>query len=135
VVAHFHMIMGIAALFGIFAATFYWFPLMFGRMMNETLGKIHFYLTFVLAYATFLPMHFAGFAGSPRRYADFTTFDFLAALMPLQTWITHAAFTLAAVQLIFLWNLFRSMWRGPLAPANPWESASLEWRLEERTPS
>ena len=79
VVAHFHLIMGIAALFGIFAATFYWFPLMFGRMLNERLGKLHFYLTFVLAYATFLPMHFAGFAGNPRRYSDFTTFDFLAA--------------------------------------------------------
>ena len=65
VVAHFHLIMGIAALFGIFAATFYWFPLMFGRMMDERLGKLHFYLTFVGAYATFLPMHFAGFAGNP----------------------------------------------------------------------
>jgi cytochrome c oxidase subunit 1 len=109
VVAHFHTIMGIAALFGIFAATFYWFPLLFGRTLNERLGKLHFYLTFVFAYATFLPMHFAGFAGNPRRYADFTTFDFLAPVLPLQKWITHSAFTLAAVQLIFLWNLFRSL--------------------------
>ena len=105
VVAHFHMIMGIAALFGIFAGTFYWFPLMFGRALNERLGKLHFYLTFVFAYATFLPMHFAGFAGNPRRYADFTTFDFLAPVLPLHKWITHSAFTLAAVQLIFLGNL------------------------------
>jgi cytochrome c oxidase subunit 1 len=109
VVAHFHLIMGIAALFGIFAATFYWFPLMFGRMMDEGLGKLHFYLTFVGAYSTFLPMHFAGFAGNPRRYADFTTFDFLAPLLPLQKWITHSAFTLAAVQLIFLWNLVHTL--------------------------
>ena len=69
--------MGIAALFSIFAATFYWFPLLFGKVLDERLGKLHFYLTFIGAYATFLPMHFAGFAGNPRRYADFTTFDFL----------------------------------------------------------
>jgi cytochrome c oxidase subunit I len=131
VVAHFHLIMGIAALFGIFAATFYWFPLMFGRMMNERLGKLHFYLTFIGAYATFLPMHFAGFAGNPRRYADFTTFDFLAAVMPLQRWITYSAFFLATVQLIFLWNLFYSIWRGEPSPENPWESTSLEWSRSE----
>jgi cytochrome c oxidase subunit 1 len=120
VVAHFHLIMGVAALFGIFAATFYWFPLMFGRMMDERLGKVHFYLTFVLAYSTFLPMHFAGFAGSPRRYSDFTTFDFLAPLMPLQRWITWSAFALATAQLIFLWNLAHSIFRGQVAQADPW---------------
>jgi cytochrome c oxidase subunit 1 len=127
VVAHFHLIMGIAALFAIFAATFYWFPLMFGRMMNERLGKLHFYLTFIGAYATFLPMHFAGFAGNPRRYSDFTTFDFLAQVMPLQRWITFSAFFLASVQLIFLWNLIWSLRRGPKAPDNPWQATSLEW--------
>ncbi|MDQ1473381.1 MAG: cytochrome c oxidase subunit [Bryobacterales bacterium] len=111
VVAHFHLIMGVASLFGIFAGTFYWFPLMFGRNLNERLGKLHFYLTFVFAYTTFLPMHFAGFAGNPRRYADFTTFDFLVPVMPLQKWITHSAFTLAAVQLIFIWNLAWSILR------------------------
>jgi cytochrome c oxidase subunit 1 len=127
VVAHFHLIMGIAALFGIFAATFYWFPLMFGRMMDERLGKIHFYLTFMGAYATFLPMHFAGFAGNPRRYSDFTTFDFLARVMPLQRWMTFSAFFLASVQLIFLWNLFRGIFRGSVAPMNPWQATSMEW--------
>ena len=127
VVAHFHLIMGIAALFSIFAGTFYWFPLLFGRMMNDRLGKIHFWITFLGAYAVFLPMHFAGFAGSPRRYPDFTTFEFLSPLMPLQRWITGAAFCLASVQLIFLWNLFHSMWRGKPAPQNPWEATSLEW--------
>ncbi len=114
VVAHFHMIMGIAALFGIFAATFYWFPLMFRRKLHEGLGKIHFYLTFVFAYATFVPMHFAGFAGNPRRYADFTTFDFLQPLLPLQKGITHSAFALAAVQILFLGNLIWSLRRGPV---------------------
>lgn len=131
VVAHFHLIMGVAALFGIFAATFYWFPLMFGRMMDERLGRVHFYLTFIGAYATFLPMHFAGFAGNPRRYADFTTFDFLQQVMPLQRWITYAAFFLAAAQLIFVWNLFRSLWRGAPAPPNPWEGTTLEWSTHD----
>ncbi len=119
--------MGVAALFGIFAATFYWFPLMFGRMMDERLGKLHFYLTFIGAYATFLPMHFAGFAGNPRRYADFTTFDFLRQVMPLHRWITGSAFFLASAQVIFLWNLFRSMRHGAIAPKNPWQATSLEW--------
>jgi cytochrome c oxidase subunit 1 len=127
VVAHFHMIMGIAALFGIFAATFYWAPLMFGRMMDERLGKLHFYLTLIGAYATFLPMHFAGFAGNPRRYADFTTFDFLGRVMPLQRWITYSALCLAAVQLIFLVNLVKSICFGVIPPRNPWLATSLEW--------
>jgi cytochrome c oxidase subunit 1 len=128
VVAHFHLIMGIAALFGIFAATFYWFPLLFGgRTLNETLGKTHFYLTFLLAYATFFPMHFAGFAGNPRRYADFTSFEFLQPLLPLHRWITHSAYMLAAAQLIFLWNLFWSIWRGRCVSANPWRATTLEW--------
>ncbi len=130
VVAHFHLIMGIAALFGIFAATFYWFPLMFGRILDERLGKLHFYLTFIGAYSTFLPMHFAGFAGNPRRYADFTSFDFLAPVLPLQRWITFSAFFLAAVQLIFLWNLFRSLFRGQTAPSNPWRAETTEWLTE-----
>ncbi len=130
VVAHFHLIMGVAALFGIFAATHYWFPLLFGRMMNDTLGKWHFYLTFVGAYAMFLPMHFAGFAGNPRRYADFTTFTFLGQVLTLQKGITHAAFFTGAVQLLFLYNLFHSISRGVKAKQNPWESTSIEWAGE-----
>jgi cytochrome c oxidase subunit 1 len=128
VVAHFHMIMGIAALFGIFAATFYWFPLMFSRKLNERLGKLHFYLTFVLAYATFLPMHFAGFAGNPRRYADFTTFEFLQPVLPLQKGITYTAFVLAAVQLIFLWNLFWTLRRGTVIV---WTSDTQIWQRSQ----
>ena len=127
VVAHFHLIMGVAALFGIFAATHYWFPLFFGRMMDDRLGKWHFYLTFIGAYMLFLPMHFAGFAGNPRRYSDFTSFDFLQQVMPIQRGITYAAYFMAAVQLLFLYNLFRSIWFGPAALENPWESTSIEW--------
>jgi len=127
VVAHFHLIMGVATVFTLFAATAYWFPLLFGRMMNETLGKWHFYLTFIGVYAIFLPMHFAGFAGNPRRYADFTTFDFLAPLMPLHRAITHAAYFTAAVQLIFIVNLVWSACKGPVAPDNPWGASDGEW--------
>ena len=127
VVAHFHMIMGVAAIFAIFAATFYWFPLMFGRMLDERLGKLHFFLTFAGAYAIFLPMHFTGFAGNPRRYADLTTFQFLGALAPLHQWMTWAAYFTAAAQLIFLWNFVRSIRRGELAPSNPWNAGTLEW--------
>ncbi len=127
VVAHFHLIMGVAAIFGIFAGTFYWFPKMFGRMMSERLGKIHFCLTFAGVYALFAPMHLAGIAGNPRRYADFTNFEFLTALMPLHHFMTWAAFFTAAVQLIFLLNLFWSLRRGALAPANPWKAATREW--------
>jgi cytochrome c oxidase subunit I len=133
VVAHFHLIMGIAALFAVFAATFYWFPILFGRRMSERLGKIHFYLTFALSYATFGPMHFAGFAGTPRRYADFTTFDFLQPLMPLQRWITWSAFALAAAQLVFLVNLVHSMWRGERPASDPWRAGTLEWAGDTKT--
>ncbi|MCU1257608.1 MAG: Cytochrome-c oxidase [Bryobacterales bacterium] len=127
VVAHFHIIMGVAAIFGIFAATFYWFPLMFGRMLNERLGKLHFYLTFIGAYAIFLPMHFTGFAGNPRRYADLTSFQFLAPLLPIHVWMTDAAYLTAAVQVLFLVNLFWSMKRGAPAVRNPWQATTLEW--------
>jgi cytochrome c oxidase subunit 1 len=127
VVAHFHMIMGVAGVFTLFAATAYWFPLLFGRMLNETWSKVHFYLTFIGVYAIFLPMHFVGIAGNPRRYADFTTFDFLAPLMPLHKGITYAAYFTAAVQLIFLANVIWSAWKGKPAPSNPWNAPAPEW--------
>jgi cytochrome c oxidase subunit 1 len=132
VVAHFHMIMGVAGVFTLFAATAYWFPLLFGRMMNETLGKVHFYLTFVGVYAIFLPMHFAGFAGNPRRYADFTSFDFLAPLMPLHRWITWAAYCTAVAQVIFLVNLVWSVVKGRTASHDPWGVKSGEWSYNAR---
>src|SRR6266446_509472 len=92
VVGHFHMIMGVAAIFGMFAGTFYWFPKMFGRMMNETLGKIHFFLTFIGVYCIFTPMHYLGIAGNPRRYPDFKDYEFMQGLMPIHTFMTYAAF-------------------------------------------
>ena len=130
VVAHFHLIMGVAALFSIFAATHYWFPLLFGRLMHDGLGRWHFALTFLGVHAIFLPMHFLGLAGNPRRYADFTSFTFLGPLMPLHRFITLAAYCTAAAQILFLVNLFGSMRWGRPAPANPWQAVTLEWAAQ-----
>ena len=134
VVGHFHMIMGVAAIFGMFAGTFYWFPKMFGRMLNETLGKIHFYMTFVGVYAIFTPMHFLGIAGNPRRYSDFTNFDFLGKLLPVHFFMTQAAYFTAAAQILFFINLFWSMKKGKKATANPWEATTLEWTVPSPPP-
>jgi cytochrome c oxidase subunit I len=127
VVAHFHLIMGVAAIFGIFAATYYWFPKMFGRMMNETLGKAHFFITLVGAYCIFMPMHYLGMAGQPRRYSQFTEVAYLHRLIPLNRFLTYAAIVTVTAQLIFLFNLFWSMAKGPKASDNPWEATTLEW--------
>jgi cytochrome c oxidase subunit 1 len=127
VVGHFHLIMGVAAIFGIFAATYYWFPKMFGRMMNEGLGKTHFWLTFIGTYAIFMPMHYLGMAGGTRRYSQYTELAYLQRLMPIHTFMTYAAIITIASQFIFVVNLFWSMFKGPKASDNPWESTTLEW--------
>jgi cytochrome c oxidase subunit 1 len=128
VVAHFHLIMGMAAVFAIFAATYFWFPRMFGRTMSETLGRVHFWLTFLGAYATFVPMHLVGMAGHPRRYAQLTEVIYLHRLEPLQMFISVAAFVTMAAQLFFLGNLFWSIFRGKACNQNPWEATTLEWK-------
>ena len=134
VTGHFHLIMGVAAIFGIFAATYYWFPKMFARTMNEPLGKLHFWLTFVGVYAIFIPFHILGIAGHPRRYADSTGYEFLRALDPLHVFITIAAFATAAAQLVFLINFFWSLWKGKQASDNPWEATTLEWTIATPPP-
>ena len=134
VVGHFHMTMGVAAIFGMFAGTTFWFPKMFGRMMNDTWGKIHFLLTFAGVYAIFLTMHYLGLEGHPRRYADLRGVDFLSSLWDVQHFITAAAILTAAVQLIFLINLFWSMFRGEKASENPWEATTLEWTVPSPPP-
>ncbi len=127
VVGHFHLIMGVAAIFGIFAATYYWFPKMFGRMMNETWGKVHFFITLAGTYAIFMPMHYLGMAGQTRRYSQFTEVAYQTKLIPLQTFMTYAAIITIAAQFIFVINLFWSMFKGPKASDNPWEATTLEW--------
>jgi cytochrome c oxidase subunit 1 len=127
VVGHFHLIMGVAAIFGIFAATYYWFPKMFGRMMNETLGRIHFFITLAGTYAIFMPMHNLGMAGQTRRYSQFTEVAYQTKLLPLQTFITFAAIVTIGAQFIFVINLFWSLFKGPKASDNPWDATTLEW--------
>jgi cytochrome c oxidase subunit 1 len=125
--AHFHLIMGVASIFGIFAATYYWFPKMFGRMMNESMARWHFWFSFIGTYAIFMPMHYLGMAGMPRRYSQMTEVKYLLDLIPLQKFITYAAFITIAGQLIFVVNLFWSMFKGAKASDNPWEATTLEW--------
>ena len=127
VVGHFHLIMGVAAIFGMFAATYYWFPKMFGRMMNETWGRIHFFLTLAGTYAIFMPMHYLGLAGGTRRYSQYTEVAYLQKLQPLHVFMTYAAIITIAAQFIFVINLFWSMFKGPKASDNPWEATTLEW--------
>jgi cytochrome c oxidase subunit 1 len=128
VVAHFHLIMAMAGLFSIFAAIYYWFPLISGRWMSERWGKVHFWVTFLAAYSTFFPMHLAGLAGEPRHYSQLTGgASQMAALVPLQRHITASALVLFAGQLIFLANIFWSLLYGKLARANPWNATTLEW--------
>ena len=127
VVGHFHLIMGVAAIFGMFAATYYWVPKMFGRMMNETWGRVHFFITLAGTYAIFMPMHYLGMAGGTRRYSDYREVKYLATLIPLHRFMTYAAIITIAAQFIFVINLFWSMFKGPKASDNPWEATTLEW--------
>ena len=133
VVGHFHLVMGVAAIFGVFAGTYFWFPKMFGRMMNETLGKLHFWLTFAGAYLIFMPFHYLGMAGNVRRYSAFVD-DYLQPLLPVHKFITIAALATGAAQLIFLYNLIHSRFRGKPASQNPWEATSLEWTVPSPPP-
>ena len=133
VVAHFHFVMAVASIFGVFAGTYYWFPKMTGRMMNEALGKWHFWLTFIGVYAIFMPMHYLGLAGNIRRYSAFVD-DFMIPLIPVHKAITIAALLTGAAQLIFLFNLLWSRFRGTIASENPWEATSLEWSTSSPPP-
>jgi len=129
VVGHFHMIMGMAGVFSIFAAVYYWFPLMTGRRMSERLGRWHFWLSLLFAYGTFLPMHLEGLAGRPRHYAQVTgSTSALAWMLPSERGITLSALGLGAAQLLFLWNLVLSLRAGAPAGPNPWGATTLEWQ-------
>jgi len=133
VVGHFHLVMAVAAIFGIFAGTYFWFPKMTGRMMNETLGKVHFWLSFVGAYCIFMPFHYLGIMGNVRRYAEFVD-DYMQPVLGVHKFITVAALATGAAQLIFLYNLIHSRFWGKEAPQNPWEATSLEWTVPSPPP-
>lgn len=127
VVAHFHLVMGISALYGMFAGIYHWFPKMFGRMLNKNLGYVHFWVTAVCAYGVFFPMHFIGMAGLPRRYYTNTNFPLFDDLANVNVIITTFALVGGVFQLVFLWNFFHSIFYGKKTVQNPWKSNTLEW--------
>jgi len=134
VVGHFHFVIGGVTLFGLFAGVYYWYPKMFGRMMSQRLGKIHFWLTLIPFYLVFLGMHFIGLGGTPRHYFSFMSYDFTRRFQGLQVEVTYLAFVLGAAQLIFLFNFFWSLCAGKKAGMNPWNAASLEWTAPSPPP-
>ena len=134
VVGHFHLMIGGVTLFGIFAGTYFWFPKMFGRMLNETLGKLHFWLTLPAFYFIFLTQHFLGFGGMPRRYYSFANYSYLEEIQGINVWITIAAFVMGVAQLIFLLNFFWSLAKGPRSGKNPWRATTLEWTTPSPPP-
>ena len=127
VVGHFHIVMGLSAIFGMFAGVYHWFPKMYGRMMNKKLGYAHFWLTIVAAYGTFFPMHYLGLAGLPRRYYSNSAFPMFDNLTDINEIVTICALIGAASQLLFLFNFFFSIFRGEKSVQNPWKSNTLEW--------
>jgi len=127
VVAHFHLVMGSAAIFGMLAGVYHWFPKMFGRMMNPKLAYLHFWITFICAYLVFFPLHFLGLDGVPRRYYAFTEFEFMNKWLTVNVFVTWSAIIAALAQVAFLFNFFYSIFRGKKATQNPWEANTLEW--------
>jgi cytochrome c oxidase subunit 1 len=127
VVAHFHLVMGSAAIFGMMSGIYHWYPKLFGKMMSNSLGYIHFWLTFISAYCVFFPMHFLGLAGVPRRYYANTAYDQFNVFIDMNEFITIAAIIGGAAQLIFLFNFFYNIFKGKRTPQNPWRSNTLEW--------
>jgi len=128
VVAHFHLVMGISALYGLFAGVYHWFPKLFqGRLMNKNLGYIHFWVTAVASYGVFFPMHFVGMAGVPRRYYENTAFPMFDELADVQVLMTVFALIAAAAQLVFVYNFIHSIFYGKRGEQNPWKSNTLEW--------
>ena len=127
VVGHFHIVMGLSAIFGMLAGVYHWFPKMYGRMMNKKLGYAHFWITIVGAYGTFFPMHYLGLAGLPRRYYSNSAFPMFDNLQDINELVTICAIIGAAAQFLFLFNFFYSIFKGEVAVQNPWKSNTLEW--------
>jgi len=135
VVAHFHMVMGVSPIMVLFAAIYHWFPLVTGRMLHTGLGKLHFWVTFLGTYAIYLPMHYLGFLGVPRRYFALGDTDFIPdSTQTLNAGITVAALIVGLGQLIFIFNLIWSLRSGKVAVANPWQATSLEWQTPQSPP-
>jgi cytochrome c oxidase subunit I len=135
VVAHFHMVMGVSPILAIFGGIYHWFPKATGRMLNDTLGKLHFWVTFLGTYAIYFPMHYLGFLGVPRRYYNFETFEFIPpSAQALQAIITVVALMVGGFQIVFLYNLVWSAFKGKRADGNPWRATTLEWQTPDTPP-
>jgi cytochrome c oxidase subunit I len=135
VVAHFHMVMGIAPILAIFGGIYHWFPKVTGRMLNDTLGKLHFWVTFLGTYAIYFPMHYLGFVGVPRRYYAFDYYQFIPpSAQALQAFITVVALIVGVFQLVFIFNLVWSTFKGKRAGSNPWRATTLEWQTPDTPP-
>jgi cytochrome c oxidase subunit 1 len=135
VVAHFHMVMGVAPILVVYGGLYHWFPKVSGRMMDETMGKIHFWVTFIGAYAIFFPMHYLGFLGMPRRYYEYQNYAFIPeSAHQLNTFITVVALIVAMAQFLFLFNLIWSIFKGKPASSNPWGATTLEWQTPQTPP-
>ena len=128
VVAHFHIVMGVASMFGMFAGVYHWYPKMYGRYLNNSLGYLHFWITFAGAYLIFWPMHYQGLAGMPRRYFDFSIWESFKQFADLNRFISTVAMIVFATQILFLINFFYSIFKGrKVTVLNPWEANTLEW--------
>jgi cytochrome c oxidase subunit 1 len=134
IVAHIHYVVFGGSIFGMFAALIYWFPKMFGRLLNEPLGKIHFWMTFIFYNCTFIPMHLLGVGGHMRRIYNPMQYEFLQPLQPLNVFITVSAFCLGAAQLLLVFNFCWSLYRGKKAGPNPWQANTLEWAAASPPP-
>jgi cytochrome c oxidase subunit I len=135
VVAHFHMVMGVSPILVVFGAIYHWYPKITGKMFNATLGKAHFWLTFLGTYSIYLPMHYLGFLGVPRRYFAYEGIDFIPeSALDLNTAITISALFVAVVQIIFFYNMIWSLFKGERAESNPWGATTLEWQTPDTPP-
>lgn len=137
VVAHFHLVMGVASMFGMFAGIYHWYPKMFGRFMNNTLAYMHFWISFIGAYFIFWPMHYEGLAGMPRRYYDFSNWESFKMFGGLNEFISISAIAVFAAQFLFIFNFFYSMHKGRKVTnknKNPWHSNSMEWTTPVHPP-
>ncbi len=135
VVAHFHMVMGVAPILVIFGAVYHWYPLVTGRMLDETMGRFHFWVTFVGAYTIFLPIHYLGFLGVPRRYFEMGETGFIPeSAETLNAFVTVTALVVGFAQMVFLFNLVWSAYKGRAADRNPWRATTLEWQTPEFPP-
>jgi len=128
VIAHFHIVMGVSAFMGMFAGIYHWFPKMFGRFMNSTLGYIHFFITFAGSYLIFWPMHYEGIAGMPRRYYDYSAWESFKSFQGLNAFISIVVIIVFFSQFLFIINFFVSIFRGrKVTVQNPWQATTLEW--------